>query len=130
MSNAAKKQVEKEEAAIMTVVKNQNEEPSVPTVPNVPSSEPAPDLTIEQKIHKVETLTMLIDKYHKLQESKRNLETFQLASDGFTNQLSLRSTTNSFEFKTYNTAVVAEVLDVINKTLTSKINEVEAQIRF
>jgi hypothetical protein len=130
MINNAKKQVEKEEAATMTVVKNQNEEPSVQSVPTVPSVEPALELTIDQKIHKVEDLVMLIDKYHKLKETKRNLETFQLASDGFTNQLTLRSTTTGFEFKTYNTSVVAEVFDVINKTLTSKIAEIEAQIKF
>jgi Flp pilus assembly protein CpaB len=125
MSNAAKKQVTTEEAATMTVVKNQNDEPIEAVV-----IEAEPVLTLEQKIHKVETLTMLIDKYHKLQESKRNLETFQLASDGFTNQLSLRSTTSGFEFKTYNTTVVSEVFDVINKTLTAKIIEVESQIKF
>jgi hypothetical protein len=125
MNNAAKKQVVKEDAANMTVVKNE-----VPEVFDAVVVEAATELTIEQKIHRVASLTMLIDKYHKLQESQRNLETFLLASDGFTNQLSLKSTTSGFEFKTYNSKVVAEVIDVINKTLTAKISEVEAQIKF
>jgi hypothetical protein len=124
MNNAAKKQVANQEAANMTVVKDQDEVVEAVVV------EAAPELTIEQKIHRVASLTMLIDKYHKLQESQRNLETFLLASDGFTNQLSLKSTTSGFEFKTFNSKVVAEVIDVINKTLTAKIAEVEAQIKF
>jgi len=129
MSNTAKKQVE--EAATMTVVKNEETTlQSVPTVKPVPQDDPSPELSLEDRIHKVEDLVMLIDKYHKLKESHRNLKTFQLGTDGFTNQLSLRSNTSGFEFKTSNTSVFAEVVAVIEKTLASKIAEIEAQIKF
>lgn len=125
MSNTSRKQVEKEEAATMTVVKNED-----PEVVEAVIVEQVPELTIDQKIQKVEDLVTLIDKYHKLKESHRNLQTFTLASDGFTNQLSLRSTTSGFDFKTFNSAVIAEVVAVIESTLSKKIAEIEAQIRF
>jgi hypothetical protein len=124
MSNAAKKQVVNEEAAQMTVVKN-DEEPIQTTV-----IEQEPELTLEQKINKVEDLSMLIDKWHKLIDSRRNLQTFKLSTDGMSNNLKLIDTTSGHEFKTYNSAVISRVLDVIRQTLDERISEVEAQIKF
>lgn len=125
MSSTAKKQAETAETATMTVVKN-NETEVVEAV----VVESTPELTLEQRIQKVEDLVMLIDKFNKLKETHRNLKTFQLGTDGFTNQLSLRSINSGFEFKTSNTAVFAEVVAVIDRTLTAKIAEIEAQIKF
>jgi len=125
MSNAAKKHAEVDESANMTVVKKADPEPVDAVI-----VESAPELTLEQRIHKVEDLVMLIDKFNKLKETHRNLKTFQMGTDGFTNQLSLRSLTSGFEFKTSNTAVFAEVLTVIDDTLTKKIAEIESQIKF
>jgi hypothetical protein len=132
-TNTAKKSVENiEEAVQMTVVKNQ-EEPQVTTTPlpePAPVPAPEPELTLEQKINKVEDLTMVIDKWRKLIDSRRNLQTFKLSTDGMSNNLRLIDTTSSHEFKTYNSAVISSVLEVIRKTLDDKIAEVEAQIRF
>lgn len=124
MNNAAKKQVEKEEAANMTVVKN-NEDPIQVTV-----MEAEPELTLEQKINKVEDLSMLIDKWRKLIDSRRNLQTFKLSTDGMSNNLRLIDTASGHEFKTYNSAVISRVLDVIRQTLDERISEVESQIKF
>ena len=123
MSNAAKKQVVNEETANMTVVKN--EDPIQATV-----IEAEPELTLEQKINKVEDLSMLIDKWRKLIDSRRNLQTFKLSTDGMSNNLRLVDTTSGHEFKTYNSAVISRVLEVIRLTLDERISEVEAQIRF
>ena len=132
-TNTAKKSVENvEEAVQMTVVKN-NEEPQPAPVPDpAPALAPVPEpeLTLEQKINKVEDLTMVIDKWRKLIDSRRNLQTFKLSTDGMSNNLRLIDTTSGHEFKTYNSAVISSVLDVIRKTLDEKITEVEAQIRF
>ena len=132
-TNTAKKAVENNEEAVqMTVVKNQ-EEPQVASAPvpePAPAPAPEPELTLEQKINKVEDLTMVIDKWRKLIDSRRNLQTFKLSTDGMSNHLRLIDTASSHEFKTYNSAVISSVLEVIRKTLDEKIAEVESQIRF
>lgn len=116
--------MQSDESAEMTVVKNQ--EPVI----NVVIVEAEPELTLEQKIQKVEDLSMLIDKFRKLRESKRNLETFKLSSDGFSNQVMLRDVNTGHEFKTYHSVVIGRVLDVIKSSLDEKIAEIEEKIRF
>lgn len=121
MGNTAKKI---NEDATMTVVKNE------PELVEVRIVEPQPELSLEQKIRKVEDLNVLIDKWHKLQDSARSLQTFKLAGDGNSNQLIFRDMTNGNEFKTFNSAVITRVIGVMRDTLTEKIAEVEDQIRF
>ncbi len=121
-SNAAKK----------TTPEN-NQETNHPTM-QVVTKDPAPvvesPLTLEQKIQRVQDLSLLIDKLSQLNEAKRNLQTFKLSSDGLSIQLMLRDTTSNREFRTFNSAVVARIIQVINETLQDKINEVESEIRF
>lgn len=132
-ANGKKLETILEDAAQMTVVKNPVPEVAVhaPAVnPVIVAPVPEPELTLEQKISKVEDLTMMIDRWRKLIESRRNLQTFKLSSDGMSNHLRLVDTTTGNEFKTYNSAVIASVLEVIRKTLDEKIVDVESQIRF
>ena len=119
-----------EDAATMTVVKNQEQEVAPQTDPVIVPPAPEPELSLEQKISKVEDLTMVIDRWRKLIESRRNLQTFKLSTDGMSNHLRLVDTVSGHEFKTYNTSVISSVLEVIRKTLDDKISEVESQIRF
>ena len=131
MANTAKKlsETSAEESAPMQVVKN--DQPAGATV-EVPMEQPAPqpELTLEQRITMVEDLTMLIDRWRKLQESYRNLQTFKIGTDGMSTQIVLRDTTSGKEFKTSNSSVVARILEEIRLTLQGKITEVESQIRF
>ena len=131
MANTAKKLSESpvEESAPMQVVKN--DQPAAAAV-ETPVEQPAPqpELTLEQRISMVEDLTMLIDRWRKLQESYRNLQTFKIGTDGMSTQIVLRDTTSGKEFKTSNSAVVARILEEIRLTLQGKITEVESQIRF
>jgi len=124
MSQAAKKIEPVEEIAPMMVVRI--EEP----VAEIPASAPKPELTLEQKINKVEDLSTVIEKWRKLIESRRNLQSFKLASDGMSNHLRLVDQVTGMEFKTHNTAVIETVLNVIRQTLDAKISDVEDQIRF
>jgi hypothetical protein len=131
MSNAAKKQVVNEETANMTVVKNQDQESTpVQNAPIVPEVEVVPELSIEEKIQRVEDLTTLIDKRRKLLESRRSLQSFRVAADGFSNQLTLVDMTSHSEFKTYNAAVISRVMEVIRASVEEKLSEIEAQIKF
>ncbi len=131
MANTAKKLSETsvEESAPMQVVKN--DQPAAAAV-ELPVEQPAPqpELTLEQRISMVEDLSMLIDRWRKLQESYRNLQTFKIGTDGMSMQIVLRDTTSGKEFKTSNSAVVARILEEIRLTLQGKITEVESQIRF
>ena len=131
MANTAKKLSESpvEESAPMQVVKN--DQPAAAAV-EVPVEQPAPqpELTLEQRISMVEDLTMLIDRWRKLQESYRNLQTFKIGTDGMSTQIVLRDTTSGKEFKTSNSSVVARILEEIRLTLQGKITEVESQIMF
>jgi hypothetical protein len=128
MSNS-KQDVKNEEPVTMQVVKNNAEETAqAEPVVETPSSQP--ELTLEQRIIMVEDLTMLIDKWRKLQESYRNLQSFKIGTDGMSTQIVPRVTTSGKEFKTSNTSVVARILEEIHVTLLNKITEVESQIRF
>ena len=131
MANTAKKLSETsvEESAPMQVVKN--DQPAAAAV-EIPLEQPVPqpELTLEQRISMVEDLTMLIDRWRKLQESYRNLQTFKIGTDGMSTQIVLRDTTSGKEFKTSNSSVVARILEEIRLTLQGKITEVESQIRF
>lgn len=131
MANTAKKLSETsvEESAPMQVVKNDQPAAAAVEVP-VEQPTPQPELTLEQRISMVEDLTMLIDRWRKLQESYRNLQTFKIGTDGMSTQIVLRDTTSGKEFKTSNSSVVARILEEIRLTLQGKITEVESQIRF
>jgi hypothetical protein len=131
-ANGKKLETILEDAATLTVVKNPEPEVALQAAPVIvpPAPAPEPELTLEQKISKVEDLNMVIDRWRKLIESRRNLQTFKLSTDGMSNHLRLVDTASGHEFKTYNTSVISSVLEVIRKTLDEKITEVESQIRF
>jgi len=132
MANTARKISETpvEESASLQVVKN--EEPASQPEVEFPVVKPAPlpELTLEQRITMVEDLTMLIDKWRKLQESYRNLQSFKIGTDGMSTQFLLRDTSTGREFKTSNSAVVASVIEEVRSTLSARIAEIEGQIRF
>ena len=133
-ANGKKLETVLDDAAQIVAVKNPEPEVAPQSAPVVNSvivpPAPEPELTLEQKISKVEDLTMVIDRWRKLIESRRNLQTFKLSTDGMSNHLRLIDTASGHEFKTYNTAVISSVLEVIHKTLDEKITDVESQIRF
>lgn len=103
----------------MTVVKDKEER----------IEEAARKLTIEERIAKVEDLSMLIDRLRNLNESRRKMQTFQIGADSLSSVVALRDA-NGNEFKTSNSAVVAAVVDEIRNTLDAKIAEVEQKIVF
>ncbi len=130
-SNTAKKSndIVVNESAPMQVVKNETEEvPDQEPVVEKPAAQP--EISLEQRITMVEDLSMLIDKWRKLQESYRNLQSFKIGTDGMSTQITLRDSYSGKEFRTSNTAVVTKILEEIRLILLSKIAEVESQIRF
>lgn len=89
--------------------------------------EAARKLTLEERIQRVEDLSMLIDRWKTLNESRRKLQTFQIGADSLSSVISLRDA-NGNEFKTSNSAVITSVIDEMKRTLDAKVRDVEEQI--
>jgi len=107
------KTVEAVAAPVMTIVKNEAEEPR--------------KLSLDEKIQRVEDLTMLIDRWRTLNESRRKLQTFQIGADSLSSVILLRDAAGN-EFKTSNSSVITSVIDEMKRTLDTKVREVEEQI--
>jgi len=89
--------------------------------------EAARKLTLEERIQRVEDLSMLIDRWKTLNDSRRKLQTFQIGADSLSSVISLKDA-NGNEFKTSNSAVISSVIDEMKRTLDAKVRDVEEQI--
>jgi len=107
------KTVEAVAAPVMTIVKKEVEEPR--------------RLSLDEKIQKVEDLTLMIDRWRTLNESRRKLQTFQIGADSLSSVILLRDAAGN-EFKTSNSTVISSVIDEMKRTLDVKVKEVEEQI--
>ena len=107
------KPVEAAAAPVMTVVKNVQEEPR--------------KLSLDEKIQRVEDLTLLIDRWRTLNESRRKLQTFQIGADSLSSVILLRDAAGN-EFKTSNSSVITSVIDEMKRTLARWVKGVEEQI--
>jgi hypothetical protein len=87
----------------------------------------AKKLSLDEKIQRVEDLSMLIDRWRTLSESRRKLQTFQIGADSLSSVILLRDA-NGNEFKTSNSAVLTTVIEEMKRTLDIKVREVEEQI--
>ena len=86
-------------------------------------------LSLEKRIQKVEELNIVIEKWRKLNEAKRNLNGFKLGSDGLSSTVIIKDVSGQ-EFKTSHNIVVETVLKTVMEVLATKIAEVEEQINF
>lgn len=88
-----------------------------------------PELSIDQKIEKIENLKTLIDKRDRLEGSRKKLNSFVVGANQFSENIMLTDE-NGHTFKTSNTEVFKKVVETIRETLVSKISEIENQIEF
>jgi hypothetical protein len=84
-------------------------------------------LTLDEKIQRVEDLTLLIERYRTLIESRRKLQTFQIGADSLSSTFNLRDGAGN-EFKTSNSAVISAVIDEMKRILDAWVHDVEEQI--
>jgi len=132
--------VKESEAPVLSIVIDETEEKKE----EIPAPEPAPKPvatmtivekeevrkpTLEEKIQRVEDLTLLIDRYRALAESRRKLQTFQIGADSLSSTILLRDAAGN-EFRTSNSSVITTVIDEMKRTLDSKVREVETLINF
>ena len=88
-----------------------------------------PVLSLEKRIQKVQELNIVIEKWRKLSEAKKNLTGFKLGADGLSSTVVIRDVSGQ-EFKTSHNIVVETVLKSVQEILEVKIAEVEVQINF
>ena len=86
-------------------------------------------LSLEKRIQKVEELNIVIEKWRKLNEARKNLNGFKLGADGLSSTVIIKDVSGQ-EFKTSHNIVVETVLKTVKDVLDSKIQEVEDQINF
>ena len=84
-------------------------------------------LSLDEKIQRVEDLSLMIDRWRTLSESRRKLTTFQIGADSMSSTILMRDGAGN-EFKTSNSSVISSVIDEMKRTLDQKIKEVEEQI--
>lgn len=120
-SNAAEK------AVVVEVVEAEVVAPTMKVVKDEQIEEASRKLTLEERIQRVEDLSMLIERWKTLNDSRRKLQTFQIGADSMSSVVALRDA-NGNEFKTSNSAVVTSVIDEMKRTLDTKIRDVESQI--
>jgi len=113
------------------VAKKSNGSSNEPTM-EVKKNEPVVEnavLSLEKRIQKIQELSIVIDKWRKLNEAKKNLTGFKLGADGLSSTVIIRDVTGQ-EFKTSHNIVIETVLATVLEVLNSKIAEVEQQINF
>ena len=84
-------------------------------------------LTLDEKIQKVEDLSLMIDRWRTLSDSRRKLQTFQIGADSLSSTILLKDGAGN-EFRTANSTVISSVIDEMKRTLDVKVREVEEQI--
>ena len=90
---------------------------------------PVPELSLEQKIEKVENLKILIEKREILEDSRKKLNAFVIGSPQFGENIKLTDEHGN-TFQTSNTEVLSKVIATIKDTLVEKIKEIETEIKF
>ena len=114
-------------APVAEVVEVSEVAPTMAVVKEEKVEEAARKLTLEERIQRVEDLSMLIDRWKTLNDSRRKLQTFQIGADSLSSVVSLKDA-NGNEFKTSNSAVISSVIDEMKRTLDVKIHDVEELI--
>jgi len=84
-------------------------------------------LTLDEKIQKVEDLSLMIDRWRTLSDSRRKLQTFQIGADSLSSTILLKDGAGN-EFRTSNSTVITSVIDEMKRTLDVKVREVEELI--
>ncbi len=104
-------------------------EVSAPAVMTIVKEEPVEvrKLTLDEKIQKVEDLSLMIDRWRTLSDSRRKLQTFQIGADSLSSTILLKDGAGN-EFRTSNSTVITSVIDEMKRTLDVKVKEVEEMI--
>ena len=98
-------------------------------VPVPPAPEVKKELSVVEKILKIENLQLVISKRQKLIETYSLLERFQLGSNDFNCTLKL-SDSDGNVFSTSFSPGIKKVIEFLKKSFENSIEETESQINF
>jgi hypothetical protein len=131
----------KPSAEEMTIVKNilnpaesKTEEPKPvlqiePEKPAVPAPEPRKEMTMMEKILKIENLQLVIEKRAKLVQTRSELDRFQISSNDFNCTMRLNDSDGNV-FTTSFTPGIKKVIDFLKSSFDASIVETESKITF
>jgi hypothetical protein len=88
-----------------------------------------PELTLLEKILKVENLQLIIEKRAKLVQTRSELERFQISSNDFNCSMRLNDSDGNV-FTTSFTPGVKKVIDFLKSSFDGSISEAEDKINF
>lgn len=87
------------------------------------------ELTLEERIHKVENLQLMVSKRQRLLQTRIELERFQISSNDFNCSMSLKDSDGN-TFATSFTPGIKKVIDFLKSSFDESIKTVEVQIKF
>jgi hypothetical protein len=100
-----------------------------PEKPVIPTPEPVKEMTLLEKILKVENLQLVIEKRAKLVQTRSELERFQTASNDFNCSMRLNDSDGNV-FTTSFTPGIKKVIDFLRTSFDASIADVEKKINF
>ena len=103
-----------------------NVEPDKPVIPAV---EPKKEMTMLEKILKVENLQLVVEKRAKLVQTRSELERFQISSNDFNCTMRLNDSDGNV-FTTSFTPGIKKVIDFLKSSFDASITDVENKITF
>jgi len=100
-----------------------------PEKPVIPVPEPKKEMTLIEKILKVENLQLVVEKRAKLVQTRSELERFQVSSNDFNCTMRLNDSDGNV-FTTSFTPGIKKVIDFLKAAFDSSIADVENKITF
>jgi hypothetical protein len=124
-------------AVVKTVISPESNKPEEkkglmkiePEKPVIPAPEPKKEMTLIEKILKVENLQLVIEKRAKLVQTRSELERFQVSSNDFNCTMRLNDSDGNV-FTTSFTPGIKKVIDFLKTSFDASIADVENKITF
>jgi hypothetical protein len=100
-----------------------------PEKPFIPAPELKKEMTMMEKILKVENLQLVVEKRAKLVQTRSELERFQISSNDFNCTMRLNDSDGNV-FTTSFTPGIKKVIDFLRSSFDTSISDVEGKIKF
>jgi len=97
--------------------------------PVIPTPEPKKEMTMMEKILKIENLQLVIEKRAKLVQTRSELDRFQISSNDFNCTMRLNDSDGNV-FTTSFTPGIKKVIDFLKTQFDASITEAESKITF
>lgn len=100
-----------------------------PEKPVIPVPEPRKEMTIMEKILRIENLQLVVEKRAKLVQTRSELDRFQISSNDFNCTMRLNDSDGNV-FTTSFTPGIKKVIDFLKSQFDASISEAESKITF